>query len=166
MKRKRSRCWVAAICVAFAGAAPAQTPADLSVWFQREQIYRQTEGLAEADLKALFLLCSRDAAERMLGFEEGARCVIVLEVLKKRSFGGDFGALLAWWRSHRDDPVDDSSGGDAIRLEPAGRGSSAKMVRFKSAKHAPSKLTAGNLAPQRPVVGIGAPSPRARRRRT
>lgn len=57
----------------------------------------------EEQLKRFFLLCSREAAQRMLTLEEGAACSSAQDALKARSFGGDFNALLAWWRIHRDD---------------------------------------------------------------
>jgi len=35
--------------------------------------------------------------------------VIAGEVLKARLFGGDFNALLGWWRLHRDDRIEESA---------------------------------------------------------
>lgn len=63
----------------------------------------------EEQLKRFFLLCSREAAQRMLTLEEGAVCSSAQDALKARSFGGDFSALLAWWRIHRDDLFTDEA---------------------------------------------------------
>ena len=73
------------------------------------------EQMPEGHLKLLFLRCSREASRRMLSLDEGALCSAAQDVLKKRSFGGDFNALLSWWRLHRDDPMDtgDAAGGAA-----------------------------------------------------
>jgi len=65
------------------------------------------------DLKALYLRCVRESNRRLLGFDEATLCSIVGDALKARSFGGDFNALLAWWRLHRDDHFDDASDGAA-----------------------------------------------------
>ena len=60
------------------------------------------EQIAEHDLKALYLRCDRASRQRQMDFDEAHHCVLAGEVLKQRSFGGDFNALLAWWRLHRD----------------------------------------------------------------
>jgi hypothetical protein len=62
--------------------------------------------MPEASLKVYFLRCSREATRRMMGLDGGAMCAVAQDVLKARAFGGDFDALLAWWRTHRNDPVD------------------------------------------------------------
>lgn len=54
--------------------------------------------LPEYDLKAFYLRCSRVAVQRSLGSNEIALCSLGYEVLLKRTFGGDFFALLAWSR--------------------------------------------------------------------
>lgn len=65
------------------------------------------EQLPRHCLQALFLRCSRDAGERLLGLGDAAVCSIGYEALLSREFGGDFNALLAWWRIHRNDPIAD-----------------------------------------------------------
>ncbi|WP_280154835.1 hypothetical protein [Piscinibacter sp. XHJ-5] len=49
------------------------------------------------------LRCARDSSQRLLLHDEAFQCSIAADVLKARSFGGDFEAMLAWWRRHRDD---------------------------------------------------------------
>lgn len=57
--------------------------------------------LAEEDLKAYFLRCERSATQTSLGSDDAAFCSIGYEILLQRTFGGDFFALLDWWRSQR-----------------------------------------------------------------
>lgn len=90
-------------------AAFGQTLPEAAVWGDRERLLAGVERVAEADLKALYLRCVRESSRRLLGFDEATLCSIVSEALKARSFGGDFNALLAWWRLHRDDHHDDAS---------------------------------------------------------
>ena len=59
------------------------------------------DSLGEPELKALYLNCCDESEQRLLGFEQAARCSIASEALKRRSFSGDFGAMLAWWRLQR-----------------------------------------------------------------
>ena len=101
-----------AIAIAFAcvlATLPALSSADDS-----QALVARFEHVAEADLKSQYLSCARVSSQRMLGMDEAAVCSIVAEVLKKRSFGGDFDALLAWWRLHRDEPVAAEAGGRGL----------------------------------------------------
>lgn len=66
-------------------------------------------------LKTFFLHCSREAGERVLALGEAAVCSVGYEVLLKREFGGDFDALLAWWRVRRPDPNAEPVDDDARR---------------------------------------------------
>lgn len=96
------RC-VGAACFVLAAAAGAN---DLSTWRERDTMRAHIEGLPDPDLERLFLRCSRESSERLMGFGEAAVCSFGFEALKKRKFGGDFNAMLAWWRLHRDLPQD------------------------------------------------------------
>lgn len=75
--------------------------AQLSAWSDHDLIRTRLDRLGEPELKTLYLNCCDESERRVLGFEEAARCSIAAEVLKRRSFGGDFGAMLAWWRLQR-----------------------------------------------------------------
>jgi hypothetical protein len=55
--------------------------------------------LPEKNLKALYLQCARASTQGSIGSNDIALCSIGYEILLKRTFGGDFFALLAWWRS-------------------------------------------------------------------
>lgn len=103
--KPRSRVLATAGCVVLCATAFAQTPADVRKLSPQEQFHARFESLSDAQLKEYFLRCSRDAQERLLAQDEGALCSAAQDALKNRSFAGDFGALLAWWRVHRDDPV-------------------------------------------------------------
>lgn len=50
------------------------------------------------ELKASYLACDRAATQRALPFGEAVACSVVSEALLRQVFGGDFHALLAWWR--------------------------------------------------------------------
>jgi hypothetical protein len=52
-------------------------------------------------LKSAYLDCERAAASGLVGSGDAAPCSIVHEVLKERVFGGDFGRMLAWWRTQQ-----------------------------------------------------------------
>jgi hypothetical protein len=91
----------------WSGPALAQPTAEVTA---RSRLHAPFERMAEQNLKDLFLRCSRESSQRRLDSGDAARCSIASEVLKQRSFGGDFDALLAWWRIHRDDPIHKSSG--------------------------------------------------------
>lgn len=72
---------------------------------QRTRVEAEFAQLSGTCLKELYLRCSRESSQNLLGFREAVLCSFGHETLLKREFGGDFNALLAWWRVHRDDPV-------------------------------------------------------------
>lgn len=72
---------------------------------ERARVQAEFAQLSGACLKELYLRCSRESSQDLLGFGEAALCSLGHEALLKSEFGGDFNALLAWWRVHRDDPV-------------------------------------------------------------
>lgn len=53
-------------------------------------------------LKTMYLNCSAASERAVLGQETAVACSLGHEALLKRVFGGDFDALLAWWRNHRE----------------------------------------------------------------
>ena len=90
-------CWSITINLLFSAAAPAQTAA-LAPPQRNDVAY--LEKLPEADLKTIYLSCARASSERLLSLGEMIQCSTAADVLKRRSFGGDFDAMLAWWRRH------------------------------------------------------------------
>lgn len=99
----------ASLCALASAAALGQAQPEASAWRDRERLLAHFELVGEVNLKAVYLRCARESSQRLLGFEEAARCSIAGEVLKSRHFGGDFNALLAWWRQHRDDRIVDAN---------------------------------------------------------
>ena len=95
--------WIVAACAMLAAPAGA---GDLSAWRGGDRVRAHLERVPEQELERLFLRCSRESSERLMGLDEAALCSIGFEALKKRKFGGDFNAMLAWWRLHRDQPKD------------------------------------------------------------
>ncbi len=49
-------------------------------------------------LESIYLRCAREAELRLLSVGEAALCSTASETLLKRRFGGDFDAMLSWWR--------------------------------------------------------------------
>ena len=89
-------------------AAPAGAD-DLAAWRERDPVRAHVARLPDPDLERLFLRCESESSERMMDFSEAALCSISLETLKQRRFGGDFNALLAWWRLQREERAQTSS---------------------------------------------------------
>lgn len=107
------------LCALLGAALSAGAQPSLSAWTDRDLIRDRLERLTEPELKVVYLRCDEAAQQGLLAFEEAARCSLAQEVLKQRVFGGDFQALLNWWRSHRSGS---SAGGTAAepRVAPAG----------------------------------------------
>ena len=61
-----------------------------------------TDEIPVAELERAFWRCDYEATQRALDVGTAAQCGEIAEAFKARRFGGDFGALLAWWRHHKD----------------------------------------------------------------
>jgi hypothetical protein len=59
-----------------------------------------TPGMSE--LERAYWVCDYTASTRRVDMTTGIACVAISDELKARKFGGDFDALLAWWRLHKD----------------------------------------------------------------
>ena len=99
---------------ALAASTPA-APAD-GVPFSAQQVAAEgsaatahIQQLADTDLKEFYLRCNRAALRGGLGSGEAALCSVGYETLLKRTFEGDFRALLDWRRAQ-----------DAARVAPSG----------------------------------------------
>lgn len=107
-----SGCAVAFAClpaVAEGQAAPEALPAPASceapvydgpLLLHRQERITQYEGLGEHCLKHLVMQCDAAAGRQLLDPGSAFSCSIGYEALLRRGFGGDFQAMLAWWRSH------------------------------------------------------------------
>ena len=69
---------------------------------ERQELLEQYEALPQHCLKAIVIVCSQAAGTGLLDLGHAAACSIGYEALLKRGFGGDFKAMLAWWRTQRD----------------------------------------------------------------
>jgi hypothetical protein len=67
----------------------------------RAALLAQYERLPHACLTALFEACTDAAGSSLLDFGSAAVCSFGYEALLKQAFHGNFGALMAWWRSQR-----------------------------------------------------------------
>lgn len=73
---------------------------------ERAHVQAEFAQLSNACLKELYLWCSQESSQRLFGFAEAAWCSFGHEALLKSGFGGDFHALMDWWRVHRNDSVE------------------------------------------------------------
>jgi hypothetical protein len=93
------RASLGALCMSLAGTCFAQS-SGLPPSFEVEaRLAAQLEQASPEQLKANYADCSNEAERRLLGSGEAAVCSIIYETLKRRVFGGDFAALLAWSKS-------------------------------------------------------------------
>lgn len=102
------RCLALGAVLAAAGTAGASGPASeckpparADPLADRAGTLAQYERLPRACLVSLFQHCSRAAGEALLDPGSAAVCSFGYEALLRQGFGGDFGAMMAWWRSQR-----------------------------------------------------------------
>lgn len=76
-------------------AFKAREPAALA---DRNGTIAAFERLPEACLKRVLIACHREAGRRLLDLGSAAMCSMNYEALLRKSFGGDFNALMAWWQ--------------------------------------------------------------------
>jgi hypothetical protein len=80
---------------------PAQ---DADLLADRETMLQRYERLPQHCLKAIVHACTAASAQALLDFGSAAACSFSYEALLKNGFGGNFHALMAWWRSERREP--------------------------------------------------------------
>jgi hypothetical protein len=112
MDAKALRCLLAAATLAAAaplvraepGVESCEIPRpDLEPLANRAALLAEYERLPHACLQAIFTDCSTAASHTMLDFGSAAVCSLGYEAWLKQRFGGNFRALLAWWRAQRSD---------------------------------------------------------------
>lgn len=69
----------------------------------RAEALSRYEALPAQCLKAMFMVCSEAARTQLLDLGSAAACSIGYEALLRSGFGGNFQALMAWWRTQRGD---------------------------------------------------------------
>lgn len=67
----------------------------------RAGMLAEYERLPRACLDAIFASCTQAADRGLVDPGSAAACSFGYEALLKKGFGGDFGRLMAWWRSER-----------------------------------------------------------------
>jgi hypothetical protein len=103
-------CMVAAATMVSSRALQAESPpavcelpaiqADLLL--ERERLLAEFGRLPQSCLRELFAACSSAANDALLDFRDAAICSLAYEALLQQGFGGDFQALMAWWRRQRE----------------------------------------------------------------
>ena len=84
-------------------AAQCQLPAAPSDALpDRAGLLAQYERLPPACLQEIFRGCSEAASHGVLDFSTAAVCSFGYEALLRQQFGGDFPALMAWWRPQQE----------------------------------------------------------------
>jgi hypothetical protein len=68
----------------------------------RDEGLSQYIQMPEHCLKTMYMYCSAASEKAVLGRGPMIACSLGHEALLRRVFGGDFNALLAWWRSQRE----------------------------------------------------------------
>lgn len=88
--------------VALSQTADCRTPAlPAEPFAARSASISWFEQMPESCLKAMFMDCAAATREHVLDFGSATFCSVGYEALLKRGFGGDFQALMGWWRSQR-----------------------------------------------------------------
>ncbi|HEX7889601.1 MAG TPA: hypothetical protein VF522_09605 [Ramlibacter sp.] len=87
-------------------APSCELPAsDVDPFTDRAGILARYERLPPACLYEIFLACSAAANESLLDFGTAAVCSFGYEALLSQGFGGNFRALMAWWRTQQGHPT-------------------------------------------------------------
>ena len=113
MDARALRCLLVTAVLGASLPAPAETlpdrcelpAADVDPLTDRAGILAQYERLPQPCLRALFAACSVAAGRGLLDFSSAAACSFAYEALLKEAFGGNFRALMAWWRAQRNEPL-------------------------------------------------------------
>ena len=93
---------------ALGAAAEAPTPScelpasETDPLADRAGLLQRYERLPQACLRAIFTACSEASRSSLLDFGTAATCSLGYEALLRQGFGGNFQALMTWWRGHRD----------------------------------------------------------------
>lgn len=106
------RCLVAAAAIGAVVPAAADPAASChlpgegrDLLTDRAGLLAQYERLPQSCLQAIFAECTAESSRTMLDFGTAAVCSLGYEALLSQGFGGNFRALMAWWREQRDAPL-------------------------------------------------------------
>lgn len=92
---------IALITVAV-GTSASTSAQQVEIMSNEQQAVTRLHILPEPELKDVYLHCSRESTQRVMGYGEIALCSMVYETLLTRIFAGDFDALLAWSKANSD----------------------------------------------------------------
>lgn len=109
MHRPALRGLLLAAVVTAAWPAHAQPPASESCPLpassdpltDRAGLLAAYERMPQSCLQALFTQCADASGRTLLDFGSAAVCSLSYEALLRQRFGGNFGELMAWWRSQQ-----------------------------------------------------------------
>jgi hypothetical protein len=93
--------WVAHANESASGQCSAPAAPGPEVITQRAETISSMEQLPEGCLKRILLQCSDSANQQLMDFGSAAICSMSYEALLRKSFGGNFSAMMAWWRGER-----------------------------------------------------------------
>ena len=96
-----------ALCGALAMSASANAldVGEMRTLTHGEEVLARFDQTSESDLRSLVLWCARASNAGLLGSGEIMFCSTAWEFLKEHYFERDFDALLRWYESHRDEPI-------------------------------------------------------------
>jgi hypothetical protein len=127
-----------------------------------------------AELERAFWVCDHAATQVMLDFEPALRCSHVTEDLRRLRFGGDFAAMLAWWREHKAARHAALQAADAARAAqgaaaagepmPAAAAGAARALRMLPRQSAVASQPAATPTARRAPAAPAASSPQAEAR--
>lgn len=87
-----------------AGDGPAcELPEDMDPLAAREELLAQFERMPRPCLEGIFRECTAASSRGLLDLGAAAVCSFGYEALLRQGFGGNFHALMAWWRSEKQD---------------------------------------------------------------
>lgn len=95
MRMNRIALSLAAALLCAAGSAQSQN-APLSI---HDKLAAWADKRGSDDLKDIYLRCAALSSRERMDQDAAAMCSTVSELVMKRSFGGDFNALIAWWKA-------------------------------------------------------------------
>jgi hypothetical protein len=96
----------AAACMAAAPAARAAPPGcalptGMDPLAERQELLAEFERLPQQCLEGIFRECTAASSQGFLDLGAAAVCSFGYEALLRQGFGGNFHALMAWWRSEK-----------------------------------------------------------------
>jgi hypothetical protein len=88
--------------LAQASGPPCELPASADgPLADRAGLLARYERMPQACQREIFSACADASAASLLDFDTAAVCSVSYEALLKQGFGGNFHALIAWWREQR-----------------------------------------------------------------